>query len=96
MKNIRNKSKAKKAARAQGLTFMDELIPEKGTAMNKPVTVVEYDMTGFLQQCIDRYIELAGKDVKLKTVATPFYDDKIARPIADEQEARGELQPIRR
>ena len=94
VKNIRNKSKAKKAARAQGFTFMDELIPEKGKAMNKPVTVVEYDMTGFLQQCIDRYTELAGKDVKLKTVATPFYDDKIARPIADEQEARGELQPI--
>ena len=73
---------------------MDELIPEKGKPMNKPVTVVEYDMTGFFQQCIGRYIELAGKDVKLKNVATPFYDDKIARPIADEQESRGQLQPI--
>ena len=62
--------------------------------MAKPVTIVEYDMTGFLQQCIDRYKELAGNNVNLKTVATPFYDDKIARPIADEQEARGELQPI--
>ena len=62
--------------------------------MAKPVTIVEYDMTGFLQRCIDRYKELAGNNVNLKTVATPFYDDKIARPIADEQEARGELQPI--
>ena len=51
-------------------------------------------MRQFLRQCIDRYVELAGPNVKFKKVSTPFPDDKIARPIMDEAEARGELQPI--
>ena len=76
VKKIREKSKAKKAARAQGFTFVDELIHDKGKCLAKPVTIVEYDMTGFLQQCIDRYKELAGNNVTLKNVATPFYDEK--------------------
>ena len=29
--------------------------------------------------------------MKFKKVSTPFPDDKIARPIMDEAEARGEL-----
>ena len=62
--------------------------------MTRNVNTVEYDMKKFLQQCIDRCVELAGPNVKLKKVSTPFPDDKIARPIADEAEARGELQPI--
>ena len=62
--------------------------------MTKNVNTVEYDMRQFLQQCIDRYVELAGPNVKFKKVATPFPDDKIARPVMDEAEARGELQPI--
>ena len=62
--------------------------------MTKNVNTVEYDMKQFLQQCIDRYVELAGPNVKFKKVSTPFPDDKIARPVADEAEARGELQPI--
>ena len=62
--------------------------------MTKNVNTVEYDMRQFLQQCIDRYVELAGPNVKFKKVSTPFPDDKIARPIMDEAEARGELQPI--
>jgi len=92
-KKIRDKSGAKKAARAQGFTFLDEL--EQQIQMHdKNVNTVEYDMRQFLQQCIDRYVELAGPNVKFKKVSTPFPDDKIARPIMDEAEARGELQPI--
>ena len=53
--------------------------------MTKSVNTVEYDMRQFLQQCIDRCLELA---------TTPFPDDKIARPIMDEAEARRKLQPI--
>ena len=93
-KKIRDKSGAKKAARAQGFTFLDELEQQKSKCMTKNVNTVEYDMRQFLQQCIDRYIELAGPNVKFKKVSTPFPDDKIARPIMDEAEARGELQPI--
>ena len=93
-KKIRDKSGAKKAARAQGFTFLDELEHHRTSCMTKNVNTVEYDMKQFLQQCIDRYVELAGPNVKFKKVSTPFPDDKIARPIADEAEARGELQPI--
>ena len=93
-KKIRDKSGAKKAARAQGFTVSDELEKNKSKCMFKTVNTVEYDMKQFLQQCIDRYVQLAGPDVKFKSVSTPFPDDKIARPINDETEARGELQPI--
>ena len=93
-KKIRDNSGAKKAARAQGFTFLDELEQQRTKCMTKNVNTVEYDMRQFLQQCIDRYVELAGPNVKFKKVSTPFPDDKIARPIMDEAEARRELQPI--
>ena len=62
--------------------------------MSKPVTRVEYDMRGFLRQCLEKYESLVDQPVKFKTVNTPFHDDKIARPIGDEAERRGELQAI--
>ena len=55
-KKIRDKSEAKKAARAQGFTFLDELEQQKAKCMTKNVNKVEYDMRQFLQQCIDRYM----------------------------------------
>ena len=52
-------------------------------------------MKSFLQQAVDRYEELAGpKFHNLKKVATPFHDDKIARPVETEAEVKGELAPI--
>ena len=57
------------------------------------VNTVDYDMTQFLQQCVDRYVELAGPNFKFKKVETPFPDDKIARPIMGEAEARGNSSP---
>ena len=35
------------------------------------VSTMTYDMESFLEQCIERYKEVAGKDVVLKSVATP-------------------------
>ena len=35
------------------------------------VSTMTYDMESFLEQCIERYKEVAGKDVALKSVATP-------------------------
>ena len=35
------------------------------------VSTMTYDMESFLEQCIERYKEVAGKDVMLKSVATP-------------------------
>ena len=93
-KKIRDKSGAKKAARAQRFTFLDELEKNKTKRMTKNVNAVVYDMKQFLQQCIDRYVELAGPKVTFKKISTPFPDDKVARPIADEAEVRGGPQPI--
>ena len=35
-------------------------------------TTVTYNMEAFLESCVQRYVELAGGDVQLKYVATPF------------------------
>ena len=41
------------------------------------------------------YVQLAGDHaLKLKQVTTPFHDERIARPIQDEKEAKGVLAPI--
>jgi len=53
-KKIRDKSGAKKAARAQGFSFLDELEQYKPKCTTKNVNTVEYDMEQFLQQCVDR------------------------------------------
>ena len=50
-------------------------------------------MTGFLKQCLDRSVELAGGKVQFKKVSTPFQDDRIARPTKDDTEKKGILQP---
>ena len=34
---------------------------------------VTYNMEAFLESCVQRYVELAGGDVRLKYVATPFW-----------------------
>lgn len=63
--------------------------------MTKPVTVMIYDMKPFLQSCVDRYVHLAGRDAKpLKNASTPFHEERIARPVADEAETKGVLAPI--
>ena len=73
---------------------MDELFKDQ-PCMEKPVSVMTYDMKPFLESCVKRYIDLAGKDAKpLKQVSTPFHDERIARPIANETETKGVLAPI--
>ena len=90
----RDKTGAKKKARAEGFSYMDQLCEDQ-PCMQKPVTVFTYDMEPFLKSCVDRYNTLAGKDAKpLKHVATPFYEERIARPVADEKETKGVLAPI--
>ena len=93
VKKLRDKTSAKKANRAKGFSYLDELFQHQ-PCMDKPVTLVTYDMTGFLKQCLDRYVELAGGNVQFKKVSTPFQDDRIARPTKDDTEEKGILQPI--
>ena len=94
VKRVRDKTKAKKAARKQAFYDVNQLDEGKG-CMTSPTRQVIYDMSSFLQQAIDRYKELAGPEFhNLKKVATPFYDDKIARPVEAEAEIKGKLSPI--
>ena len=63
--------------------------------MTKPVNLVRYDMSLFLESCVDAYCELAKvKKGQLPNVATPFTEAGIARPTLDEKETPGRLQPI--
>ena len=40
------------------------------------VSRIVYDMTGFMKQCVDAYLSLAGGNVKkLRVVNTPFLSD---------------------
>ena len=93
VKKLRDKTSAKKANRAKGFSYLDELFQHQ-PCMDKPVTLVTCDMTGFLKQCLDRYVELVGGNVQFKKVSTPFQDDRIARPTKDDTEKKGILQPI--
>ena len=90
----RDKNHAKKKARAEGFFYIDQLF-ENQSCMSKPVTTFTYDMEPFLESCVDRYVNLAGRDAKpVKHVSTPFYEERIARPVADEKEQTGVLAPI--
>ncbi len=55
---------------------------------------MEYDMRGFMQQCVDKYIELAGlQGTKLKKVSTPFCTAAQLDPLYDIP-GEGVLAPI--
>ena len=94
VKKIRDKNEAKKEARKKAFFDVNQLSDNKG-CMTKGVKEVVYDMSSFLQQAIDKYKKLAGPQFQhLRKVATPFHDDKIARPVGTEAEPRGQLAPI--
>ena len=63
--------------------------------MTKRVNLARYDMSSFLESCVDAYCELAKvKKDQLPNVATPFTGAGIARPTLDDKEIPGRLQPI--
>ena len=90
----RDKGSAKKAARSQNFSYLDQL-RNTNACVTKPVTVVTYDMEPFLKSCVDRYVALAGKNAQsLRKVATPFHEERIARPTVEGEEKPGVLAPI--
>ena len=90
----RGKGSAKKAARSQNFSYLDQL-RNTNACVTKPVTVVTYDMEPFLKSCVDRYVALAGKNAQsLRKVATPFHEERIARPTVEGEEKPGVLAPI--
>ena len=80
--------------KSQRQPVVNQLDADKG-CMTSPTKQVVYDMSSFLPPAVDRYRELAGPEFHtLKKVATPFYDDKIARPVEAETKAKGKLARI--
>ncbi len=60
------------AAKSAGVTATSSSTNGKGKVS---VRVCKYDMCGFLDQCVNRYIELSHVTAPLKHVATPFLDE---------------------
>ena len=63
---------------------------------NVPVTVMRYEMSDFLDQCVQRYVELAGDKIigKLKHVTTPFLDE--SKPDFDENDIMNKIKAGRK
>ena len=90
----RSKAEAKREARQSRFKSTETISEGTIPAMSKPVNVMYYDMKDFLISCVDRYCELAKvPKSSLKSVATPFHENKIAKPL-DPNEPVGRLQPI--
>ena len=62
------------------LGFGDEEKQPSSSNARVAVNVMKYDMASFLDQCVQRYIELAGSKIvgKLKPASTPFLDESKA------------------
>ena len=69
----RDKREAKNEKKAQRFKSIESVTDHKGGCMTKPVNLVRYDMSSFLESCVDAYCELAKvKKDQLPTVATPW------------------------
>eukprot|EP00435_Cladocopium_sp_Y103_P010642 s3504_g2.t1 len=91
----RDKREAKKEARAAKFRGLEHAVKKQAGVMAKPVNMVRYDMSNFLESCVENYCKLAKVcPLSLKEVPTPFTDAGIARPTLSEEETLGKLQPI--
>ena len=91
----RDKREAKKEARAAKFRGLQHAVKPQAGVMAKPINLVRYDMSNFLESCVDNYCKLAKVSVEsLKEVPTPFTEAGIARPTLSEDEKPGRLQPV--
>ena len=49
--------------------------PLKSKRDGKTISVMEYGMKPFLEQCVSSYVFLVGTDSHLSTASTPFIDE---------------------
>jgi hypothetical protein len=74
--------------------------PEKSASVQGgrvAATFIKYNMRDFMEQCVERYLELAGKDTKLRNVETPFLDENkidFDDPDNPDCQAKGVLAPV--
>ena len=55
------------------------------------VSTMTYDMESFLEQCVEKYKEIAGKDVRLKHVATPSLPEDTKQHPARAPCSKGDM-----
>ena len=88
----RDKRDAKNEKKAQRFKSIENVVHDKSGCMKQPVNLVRYDMSSFMESCVDAYCELAKvQKSHLPVVATPFTEAGIARPTLDENEKPGRL-----
>ena len=91
----RSKREAKKEAKEQRFKPIESVVPKPAGCMTKPVNLVRYDMSSFLESCVEAYCKLAQvKPETLKKSYTPFTELGIPKPTLSEKEEPGRLQPI--
>eukprot|EP00435_Cladocopium_sp_Y103_P021171 s3411_g5.t1 len=84
----RDKREAKNEKKAQRFKSIESVTERKPGCMTKPVNLVRYDMSSFLDSCVDAYCQLAKVEKSsLPKVQTSFTEAGIARPTLDEKEA---------
>ena len=88
----RDKRDAKNEKKAQRFKSIENVVHDKSGCMKQPVNLVRYDMSSFMESCVDAYCEMAKvQKSHLPVVATPFTEAGIARPTLDENEKPGRL-----
>ena len=91
----RDKREAKKEAKAAKFRGLEHAVKPNAGVMAKPVNLVRYDMSNFLESCVENYCKLAKvSPSSLKEVPTPFTEAGIARPTLSEDKKPGKLQPV--
>ena len=71
----RNKREAKNEAKQKRFKPIEDVVKSTAGVMAKPVSIVRYGMSSFLESCVEVYCELAKVDVSSsKPAPTPFTD----------------------
>ena len=90
LENISNHLNIGNAKDTAGMDGESRPIQSATTKAKTKIRGVRYDMSGFVKQTVEKYLELTGKDeASLKKVATPAIDDHTIDP--KEFEEKGEL-----
>ena len=83
----RDKREAKKEAKAAKFRGVEHAVKTKAGVMAKPVNLVRYDMSNFLESCVENYCNLSKvSPSSLKGVTAPSTEAGIARPTLCEDE----------
>ena len=91
----RDKREAMKEARAAKFKGVEHAVKTRAGVMAKPVNLVRYDMSSFLESCVENYCNFAKvSPSSFKEVPTPFTKAGIARPTLSDDEKPGKLQRV--